>query len=109
MRNAKPRRFLETGPLVMDTKRYRAYLKDVDLELSENEFDALFLLAQREGEWIAFEDLYRAVWEPPDGKDLREAARRGLDGMVKAVTAKGRGGPLVEEIPGSGYRFTFGR
>ena len=98
------RRILEFGPLAIDTLKDRAYINNVELALSAYEFGVLFLLAQREGFYISFEQLYESVWHTPyypdiydNPSDYKEPASRGevqteisrfivkLNGMAQSV------------------------
>lgn len=82
---------MEFGPLIMNHQSSRAELFGADLGLSEYEYNALFLLAQRPQKGMTFEEVYQAAWEPPDETDLREEARLGMDKICREVEAHGRG------------------
>lgn len=55
-------------------------MEDECLKLSDEQFRSLYLLVQREGQYMTFETLYEAVWEPLDYADHRDA--------VKTITGK---------------------
>jgi len=85
------RRYWECGPMLLDTDKSLAMMDDEDLCLNEDEFNALYLLVKCEGSPMTQERLYKAVWEPPDGSDCREAARAALCGLVEKVNTAGKG------------------
>jgi DNA-binding response OmpR family regulator len=100
-------RFMESGPLVLDCMKDRAFMEAEHLELTDEQFESLYLLVQREGEYMAFETLYNSVWEPLDYTDCRQAALRGMDELVKTVNTAGNGYVHIEAAA-EGYRYLFG-
>lgn len=98
------RRFWESGPLALDTLKMRAYIADVDLEVSEEQFDALYLLVQRAGEAMSFDDLYSAAWELPDGGGQRDAAEQDMARLVEKCADAGKGMVQIEMLPEKKYR-----
>lgn len=98
------KRYREFGPLVFDTAKTKALVNDEDLRLTEHEFNALFLLAQRMHTGMTFEDLHKAVWELPDRSDRRAEARRGMDSLCRKVRAYGMGAVGIVQTKGGGYR-----
>lgn len=101
----RPKRFWESGPLALDTLKSRAYIGNVDLGLTEEQFNALYLLVQREGEAMSFEELYKAVWEPLDECGRREEAQMSLVHLAEQCTALGKGEIFVEMPAKGSYRF----
>jgi DNA-binding response OmpR family regulator len=98
------RRYWEYGPLVLDSEKSIAFLYDEDLQLSEQKFDALYLLIKGKGAPLSAETLYKAVWELPGETDERETARLGMESLVRKLNAVGRGVIWIdEEPPGKGY------
>lgn len=97
------KQILGLGPLVMDNRKSRARLFDVDLMLSENEYNALFLLAQRPNEVMTFEALYWAVWEASDQSEHRLAARREMDTVVTRINALGKGVVWITVLPDEAF------
>ena len=96
-------RYYEYGPLVMDGWKSVATLKGKRLSLTENEYDALYLLAKQQGKPLVFEQLYELRWKPEDGLDKRELARWGMDNIVKQIKIAGKGAICVEHTPDRGY------
>jgi len=56
-----------------------------ELPLDEYEFDALHILATREGEAIAFEHLYTEVWLSVDCHCKRHTVKEVLAGLMAKV------------------------
>ena len=80
------------GPLNLDRETGRADTAfGAELILNENEFDALDMLAIREGQPVTFQQLYEAVWEKPDGSGSMAAAKEALEMLIiKVAEAGGR-------------------
>ena len=70
-----------------------------ELNLDEEEFAALDLLASREDEPLAFEQLYRAVWDAGDGTNRRDRARLALEHLLGQVRGAGDGFMWIEYRP----------
>lgn len=98
------RRFMESGPLVLDCLKDRAFMEDECLKLTEEQFKSLYLLMQREGQFMTFEVLYKGAWEPLDYADHREAAREGLNSLMEIVNAAGQGITRIDAAT-EGYRY----
>lgn len=97
------RRYWECGPLLLDTQAMRATVNDEDLRLDEQEFDALYLLVQREGRHLTQEELYKAVWEPLDGADRRAAARAAMGNLSSKLAAARGAGVWIDALPESRF------
>ena len=97
------RRFWEFGPLVLDSEKSRALLFDEDLGLSEQEFDALYLLVQEKGAPLFMETLYKAIWRPSEEADERGEARLGMESLTRKLNSVGRGVIWIEDIPERGF------
>lgn len=97
------RRYFEYGPLVLDGQKSRALLFDEDLQLSEQQFDALYLLVKEKGASLSMEALYNAICERPEETDERKAALQDMDSLANKLSAAGRGVIWLEVIPESGF------
>lgn len=97
------RRYFEYGPLVLDGQKSCALLYDEDLQLSEPEFDALYLLVKEKGASLSMETLYNAICERPEATDQRKAALQDMDSLGNKLAAAGRGVIWLEVLPGSGF------
>ena len=75
------------------------------LPLDEKEFDALYMLASREGETLTFEMLYAAVWGSAEGLSEVETARLTLSTLAEKVKEAGAEFMWIEHKPKSGYMF----
>lgn len=103
------KRFWESGPLVLDTLKSRAIVEDKIVHLTEEQFDALYLLVQREGETMSFEDLYQSAWEIPDsGNCRRYAARQELKELTAKFSTTGKGVVQIEMLPEDRFCFRCG-
>ena len=93
------------GPLTLDRQKKQAHtVMGTDLSLGGKAFDALDMLAEREGDSLAFEELYQAVWGV-DETAGRAAAHEAMDGLVQQVGAAGQGFMWIEHEPEAGYTF----
>ena len=94
------------GPLNLNrqTKKASAAMGAM-LYLDEKEFDALYLLASREGGSLTFEQLFAAVWESPESPGEIESARSALGSLAEKVKEAGKGFMWIEHTPESGYTF----
>jgi|GEM_PF-1362753 len=97
------RRYFEYGPLVLDGQKSSALLFDEDLQLSEQEFDTLYLLVKEKGAYLSMETLYNAICELSEEADERVAVRQGLENLANKLAAAGRGVIWLEVIPESGF------
>ena len=77
----------------------------ISLPIDENEFDALYMLATREGEPQTFERLYAAVWDAAEGSFGRESARQILRSLTRKVKEASADFMWIEYEPNSGYTF----
>jgi len=95
-----------TGPLNLhrNSKKADTVFQTV-LYIDEKEFDALVILAEREGDTVTFEHLYRSVWDEWDGMDQRAAAEMGLGKLINEVRKAGEGFMWIEHSPDKGYSF----
>lgn len=95
------RRYVDYGPLRLDTLSLTASVGGRDLMLSQKEFTALLLLAQRAERKVAQEELTRAVW----GADA-EGESAALYTLVSRLRKKLQAGETRLEISalrGGGY------
>ena len=94
------------GPLNIDKQlRIVSTVMGSELNVSENEFDALDMLATRENEPLSFEQLYSALWDVGDGGNYRENARLELNQLTKKVNMAGNGFMWIEKTTDSSYIF----
>ncbi|MDR1961209.1 MAG: hypothetical protein LBQ16_02900 [Gracilibacteraceae bacterium] len=98
------RRYIECGRLSLDTLESAAYIDRDNLNLSEEQFDALFLLIQ--GRPLTLEVLYKNVWDHPDGQEYAEAALSGMESLMEKVNAAGQGILRIDITP-KGYFFRY--
>lgn len=96
-------RYYECGPLLLDSNLTLATLGGEPLSLTEEEYNALYLLATRRGSALTFEKLYTSVWEPEEGPDRRDEARSGLTCLMEQVNAAGSGLAYIETLPGDNF------
>ena len=95
-----------SGPLNLCRKTKQAdTVMGTELNLSEDEFDALDLLVTHEGNHLTFERLYEAVWKTPDGADNSAAAREALNSLIEKVSDAGESFMRIEHSPELGYTF----
>ena len=101
-----PKNHYVVGPLNLDRQNKRANTAlGRELSLDEEEFAALDMLASREGEPLAFELLYRTVWDTGDGTNRRDRARLALEHLLGQVRGEGDGFMWIEHRLETGYTF----
>ena len=88
-------RFYCNGPFVLDGMESAAYINGRQLDLTEDEYNTLYLLAEREGFHIPFTQLYKAVWEKYDGSDRCGEAREGLKNINRQLHTIKNNGPHI--------------
>lgn len=94
------------GPLNFNRQTKKvSTVRGVPLYLDEKEFDALYMLAAREGETLAFDLINATVWDAMDSPDNREAARLVLSSLSVKVKDAGANFMWIEHKPESGYMF----
>ena len=94
------------GPLNLNERNKLATtVQNKELPLDEYEFDALYMLATREGEAIAFEHLYTEVWLSADCHCTRQTAREALTGLLAKVNYYGNGFMWIDHCHEKGYTF----
>jgi len=94
------------GPLNLNMQTRQAdTVMGAQLSLSINEFDTLYMLVTREGEYLSFDELYQAVWENSENPQSKEDARASIDELLMKVGSDGEGFMWIEYLPEAGYRF----
>lgn len=99
---AKPAKRIEGGPISLDIEAHRAYVDDVETELTALEFRLLRTFLERRGRVQSRERLLSDVWGySPD------VTTRTVDTHVKRLRQKlgEQPGRWVETVRGVGYRF----
>ncbi|GHG30524.1 response regulator transcription factor [Streptomyces zaomyceticus] len=90
---------LERAGIVLDTARRQASRDGRHLQLSRKEFAVLEALLRAEGAVVSGEDLIEQVWE--ENTSYRTNAVRVTLSKLRAKLGEP---PVVETVPGSGYR-----
>jgi hypothetical protein len=94
------------GPLNLNRQIKQATtVMGVELKLNADEFDALDILAAREGEPLSFELLYSAVWESGEYFCEVETAKLKFEKVIMQVEEVGSGFMWIEYKPETGYAF----
>ena len=94
------------GPLNLNRSMRRACtIMGRELAISAKEFNALDMLVTREGEYIAFDELYTTVWGETESLESKEDARASIDNLLMQVCNDGEGFMWIEYSPDAGYRF----
>ncbi len=60
---------IEVGRLLIDYNKYRVYVDEVDVGLTQNEFRMLGLLARYAGKVLTYEQIMKELWGPNSGAD----------------------------------------
>ena len=95
----------KSGPLLLDGQNSQTIIYEEELELTEEEYNTLYLLARRENTPLDFEQLYSAAWDKMDGENSRKAAREGIMRVVRLINNKGRGAIRIEVIDENSFVF----
>lgn len=95
---------LKLEELIIDIKRYKAFMKDKDIDLTAKEFELLLFLAQNHGQVFSREVLLEKVW----GFDY-VGDSRAVDSTIKRLRRKLNINlieqPYIHTIWGAGYKF----
>jgi len=95
---------LQAGPLRVDGPARRAWLDDVELELTPTEFELLALLAASSGDVVTRDVIMREVWDT-----TWTGSTKALDMQVSSLRRKLGDDPAgprhVVTVRGVGYRF----
>jgi two-component system phosphate regulon response regulator PhoB len=93
--------FTVAGPLRIDSKARRVWVKGQEIALTEAECRLLIILAERPGRVFSREDLARKV-----GGDPEQGSPRSVDTHIMRLRHKlGIAADAVETVRGEGYRF----
>jgi len=94
------------GPLDINRSAKKAStVMGAELILDDNEFGVLDMLASREGEYVTFDELYKANWELSESHDGKETARTIINVLIKKVSIDGYGFMWIDYFPEAGYIF----
>ena len=94
------------GPITLDSRNNKVYIvPDIEIKLSQDEFDSLYILAVRENTTLSFEMIYDAVWEKDDGFDRRDEACFALLKVVRKINSAGDGFVQIDCNPLTGFTF----
>ena len=94
------------GPLNLNRQDKRATtVMGTELTLDADEFDALDMLAECEGDPLTFERLYETVWSEGDCSRDRSVALMRLENLIGKISEIGEGLMWIEYEPETGYSF----
>ena len=92
---------MRRGKVQVDKDAHRAWVADVELELTATEYKLLVYLAENEGKLCERGELLERVWELPPSLNTRT-----VDTHIKRLRQKLLGAAsYVETVRGAGYRF----
>ena len=94
------------GPLNLNkVMRQASTVMNGSIALNSEEFDALFLMASNEGEFLTFQQIYEVSWgKNKEAKNL-DTATSALNDMVEKINEINKEFMWIESTPGMGYRF----
>ena len=93
---------LERGRVRMDLESHRAYVDDVEVQLTATEYKLLYCLAAEPGRMQSRGELLVEVWDLPPTLNTRT-----VDTHIKRLRQKlGGACDYVETVRGAGYRFS---
>jgi two-component system response regulator VicR len=94
---------IRVGALSVDASRHEARLREVELDLTAQEFDLLHTLARHAGQVLSREQLLEQVWGYDYYGDLRV-----VDAAIKRLRARLRdatpGAEIITTVRGVGYK-----
>ena len=96
-----------TGPLTVDFDKRRAYLNDVDVHLTQNEFRIVGLLAKNAGRVMTYDMLLKAVWGP-NGSSDNQILRVNMANIRRKIEANPAEPRFIFTEIGVGYRMVEG-
>lgn len=94
---------LERAGITLDTARRQAHRDGQPLPLSRKEFAVLETLMRAEGSVVSGDDLIEKVWEESAGYDANPVRV-----ALSRLRAKLGAPPVIETVPGAGYRIAGG-
>ena len=98
--------YIFAGPLNLNMMTRQANtVMGVDIDLGENDFEALYLLSTKENEYLTFQQLYEAAWGRSESTDSIDFASAALYNLVEQINNVGDQFMWIEHQPGIGYRF----
>ena len=94
---------IEFGTLKVDRERYEVMVAGGVVQLTYQEFNALWFIAALEGRVATYEALARELWGEPDARSARR-----LTVLMSRLRAKlgNEGAALVETVTRVGYRMS---
>lgn len=95
------------GPLQIDRRARRVTVADAALELTPREFDLLSALALRPGDAVSKAELIATVWDEHWSRSTHTLAVH-ISGLRAKLRTAHVGAPLIETVPGLGYRLDAG-
>jgi DNA-binding response OmpR family regulator len=100
--SVQPAATLRVGELRMDTARHEVFRGERALRLTRKEFGVLEYLMARPGLVVHARELQREVWDE-HADPLTETVRVTVGNLRRKLNGNGEP-PLVETVPGKGYR-----
>ncbi|WP_097866422.1 response regulator transcription factor [Streptomyces sp. rh34] len=94
---------IERAGITLDTARRQAYRDGTPLPLSRKEFAVLETLMRASGAVVSGEDLIEKVWDEGAGYDTNPVRV-----TLSRLRAKLGDPPVIETVPGAGYRVPAG-
>jgi len=94
-----PPRFYECGPLLLDGARSAAYCGGIPLQLSSEEYDALFILAVNRNNFIPLKQLHESAWH----SGTYETAEAGAGYLMEIINRAAAGSIQIAYLPERGY------
>jgi len=92
------------GPLNLDRiTRKAATAMGTQLELSENEFDALDLLAMKEGQYMTLRQIYETTWGESNSRVNEIITLATLESLMNKISIAGGEFLWIEHVPELGY------
>ena len=96
-------RYWEYGPLLLDSQKCCVCVYGEDLQLSEQAFDVLYLLAQKKGNSMSFDTLYQAVWSIPNEPECRNIAHMDMEELIRTLSNAGKGAVWIDKKSRGSY------
>ena len=106
MEKRHPNEHFPAGPLNIDCEKHKmSTVMGAELNLTDDEFEALYILASNEDNPIKFDTLYNKIWKSGDAARDRIRAMHAMNNILRRVEEVGNGFMWIEHDVKRGFTF----
>jgi DNA-binding response OmpR family regulator len=96
------------GGVMISLSQRKAFVNDVNVELSRQEFDVLRLFMKNRGKVLSYKKIYQDVWgKKYEANSTNNMVRSAIKRLRKKVVGDGEENSLIANIRGTGYKMSF--